>query len=352
MNDHVLAAVESSGPWMLNHRKGSCNAERMTIYRILLSTLVLSAVTALGAFAQASAKSGSPAIAAAAVVDERYRIGFRDVLEIQVDKHADLNQRVSVGPAGTISLFRLERPVAAACKTETELSDEIAAAYRENYLKNPRVRVTVAEQKSQSVAVIGAVATPGNFFIGRRMHLLELLALAGGPSKEAGTRVLVARTGSTADCKQSNEKGNGDDVAVVAVKMKDLQEMKRTIWMQPGDVVSVLEADQIYVYGNVNKQGAYPVREPITLTQALVTAEGLRPAAKKDKVRVLRQKPDGLEREELVFDLNQIDKGKVKDPFLEPNDIVAVSEDRTKAILQGIGNSIKSSLPSALYRFP
>ena len=122
--------------------------------------------------------------------------------------------------------------------------------------------------------------------------------------------------------------------------------------MQPGDVVSVLDADIVYVYGNVNKQGPVRIREPITLTQAIVSAEGLRPAANKDKIRVLRQKTGSVDREELVFDLNQIDKGKVKDPYLEPNDIVAVSQDGSKAVLLSVTNMIKSTIPSAIYRIP
>jgi hypothetical protein len=94
------------------------------------------------------------------------------------------------------------------------------------------------------------------------------------------------------------------------------------------------------------------VREAITLTQAIVSAEGLKPAAEKDKVRILRQAPDSLERVELVFNLNDIDKGKIKDPFLEPNDIVAVSRDKARAILGGFIKTIKGTIPGAVYRFP
>ena len=136
------------------------------------------------------------------------------------------------------------------------------------------------------------------------------------------------------------------------LRVRDVQEGKVTFWVQPGDIVSVLDADVIYVYGNVRHQGAVRVREPLTLTQAIASAEGLKPAARKDKIRILRQKPDGKEREELVFDLNAIDKGKVRDPYLEAGDIVAVSEDGTRKVLLGIADSLKSSVPSAIYRIP
>lgn len=282
---------------------------------------------------------------------ERYRIGFQDVLEIQVFKHPNLTQRVPVSPNGSIVLFRLDKPVIAVCKTERELAAEISNAYKEKFIRDPQVTVVVAEQKSQSLAVLGAVEKPGNFFVNRRIHLLEMLAMAGGPNKEAGTRLLVARTGSTSNCQDGSEPSD-PEVTVLAYKIRDVQEGKQIVWMKPGDVVSVLDADIVYLYGDVNKQGSYKIREPITLTQAIVSAEGLKPAAKKNRIRVLRQRPGVSERDELIFDLSQIDKGKIKDPILEPNDIVAVSEDRTKSILLGFANSLKSSVPSVLYRFP
>ena len=328
----------------------------MTKMRYIFTAALLALFGVVDAAAQttaAPAKVSTPSetlVAGIADQKDRYRIGFRDVLEIQVFKHADLNQKVAVSPNGTISLFRLDRPVMAVCKTELELAAEISAAYKEKFIRDPQVKLVVAEQKSQYVAVMGAVENPNTFFVNRRMHLLEMLALAGGPNKESGTRLIVARTGSTSNCKEAAD----DDsvVSVIGFKIRDIQEGKRTFWMQPGDIISVLDADIVYVYGNVNAQGAIKVREPITLTQAIVSAEGLKPAAKKDKIRILRQKTDGSQREELVFDLNQIDKGKVKDPFLEPNDIVAVSQDTSKAILLGFANAIKTSVPNAALRLP
>lgn len=309
-------------------------------------------VLALCSIAGISAQTTTPSAATLASAnrdDDRYRIGFQDVIEVSVYKHPDLNQRVTVSPSGTISLFRLDRPVVAVCKSAAELEEELAAAYKAKKIRDPEVRVSVADQRSQSIGVMGAVAKPEYFFVRRRFHLLEMLALAGGPNKESGTRVIVSRNGSTSNCKQADDPDQ--EVSVYSFKLRDIQEGKKTFWMQPGDLVSVLESDIVYVYGNVNEQGAYNIRESITLTQALVTAKGLKSAAKKDKIRVLRQKGDGVEREELVFDLNQIDKGKIPDPILQPNDIVAVSEDKAKAIIFGFANAIKNAAPNAALRF-
>ena len=48
--------------------------------------------------------------------EDRYRIGYQDTLEVQVFRHPDLNQRVSVNPNGSINLFRLDEPIVAVCK--------------------------------------------------------------------------------------------------------------------------------------------------------------------------------------------------------------------------------------------
>lgn len=281
---------------------------------------------------------------------ERYRIGFQDTVEVQVFRHPELSQVVNVNPDGTISMPRIDKPIQAVCKTERELADAIAALYKENYLRNPFVNVRAVEQKSQSFAVIGAVEKPGSFYVNRRIRLLELLAFAGGPNEEAGTHLIVARTGSNSVCRSDDGSlANEDaDIEVINYKLKDVKEAKVNLWMKPGDIVSVLDADIVYVVGNVNKAKTIQLKSPITLRQAIADAEGLKPAAKKSNIRIIRQKENGQEPEELVFNLKEIEEGKAKDPILQPNDIVAVSEDKTKSILNAIGKSLTQGLPSTV----
>ncbi|MEO8649909.1 MAG: polysaccharide biosynthesis/export family protein [Acidobacteriota bacterium] len=290
-------------------------------------------------------------IPAAADLDQKYRIGYDDKVEVQVFRHPELTQRVSVTSKGTINLFRLQEPLMAVCKTEQELADSIATAYQKDYLRNPDVHVQAVEQRSQSFSVIGSVEKPGSFFLNRKVRLIELLAFAGGPTKESGSRLFVARSGSTSNCK-SDASADDDDRTLLDFRIDDVMKGKQDLVMQPGDVVSVGKKDVIYIYGNVNKQGQIPISEPITLTQALASAEGLKPATNKDNIRILRQKPGTLDREEFVYSLSDIDKRKVQDPYLEPNDIVAISEDRSKAILNSIGRSLTSGFSTIFYRIP
>ena len=92
--------------------------------------------------------------------DDKYRIGFQDTLEIQVFRHPELAQKVTVNSNGTINLFRLDQSIVAVCKTERELGDAIVEAYKKYYLKNPEVNVVAVEQRSQAFAVIGRWKSP------------------------------------------------------------------------------------------------------------------------------------------------------------------------------------------------
>ena len=326
----------------------------MKIYVSIIALLLWFAYVGSGQTPASSQTAQTSAPAAKGDTDERYRIGFQDTLDIQVFNHGNLNRRSQVNPDGTINLFRLDKPIVAVCKTELELASDIAKAYEKDYLRNPEVSVVAVERKSQVVTVIGAVKKPGSFFIDKRVQLLSLLGFAEGPDLEhVGTRLVVFRPGSTSSCKTGDSSdASVDKTQLFAFTLKDVQEGKSTFWMEPGDVVSVQSSDKIFVYGNVNKQGVIDMKEPLTLTQALASAGGTKSASQLDKIRVVRQKPGTTEHIETVYNFKEIAKGKAPDPFLEPNDIVAVSEDKTQSILNNIGKSMTNGIPSIFYRVP
>lgn len=285
---------------------------------------------------------------------ERYRIGFQDVIEIVISRHAEYSGTYSINPNGTIFLPRLKQPIVAVCKTENQLRDEITAAYQKEIFNDPFITVRVVDQKSQAFGVIGAVEKPGYYYVNRKINLLELLTYAGGPNEKAGTQLIVARTGSTSNCQENTAKDDeAPQLQIMNFKIRDVQEVKQNLMMMPGDIVSILEADPFYVQGNVNQPGMFFLKGPTTLMQAIATAEGIKPATKKDKVRILRQKQGSADREELIFDLNDIESRKIQDPLLQPNDIVAVSQDKYKSILNSLGKAITNSIPTAAtYRIP
>jgi polysaccharide export outer membrane protein len=337
-NQSETARIQRSD-LLFNETQKLGEAMNMLLVRAVLSLVIV--MTLSGPLVA----QGTPDVPAR---DERYRVGYQDVLEVTVFKHPELNTRVSLNPDGTILLPRATKPIAAYCKTERELKAVIEEDYR-SFLKNPYVNVVVVDQRSQSYGVMGAVEKPGNFFVNRRVPLLELLSFAGGPNKEAGSRLLVARLGSASACRIAGDRPvEAGNFALMNFKIRDVQEGRKNLIMEPGDVVSVLEADSIFVYGNVNRQGEVKIKEPRTLRQIIAAAEGFAPAAQKDRVRVFRQKADSADWEEFVYNIKDIEKGRTADPFLLPSDIVAVSEDKFAAVLKKVTDGVTggfSNLP-------
>jgi polysaccharide export outer membrane protein len=99
------------------------------------------------------------------------------------------------------------------------------------------------------------------------------------------------------------------------------------IELQPGDTVNVVPKRRyfIYVYGQVRSPGAYELREEVTLLQAISFAQGVADRAARDRIRILRRKPDGTQ-EVIQVNLVDIVDGKKPDVPILPNDVIVVPE--------------------------
>jgi len=114
-----------------------------------------------------------------------YRIGATDVLTVSVFQVPDLSfEEIRVDAAGNLQM-PLIGSVQAAGLTPNELSRDVARRLSERYLRNPQVTVTVKEAASQKVTIDGAVTQPGVYEMRGRTTLLQAVAMARGPLKEA-----------------------------------------------------------------------------------------------------------------------------------------------------------------------
>lgn len=298
----------------------------------------------------------SPTVQPIINVKPKYRIGQYDVLVVTVSKHPELSQdNVKIDDEGTITLPRIEKPIVAICKTENELAKEITDIYKKTYLVNPYVTVFVKEQISQPLSVIGAVEKPGSFFTNRRLTLLDLISYAGGPDVEfAGTKVQVARLGGISGC-TTNENFVTDEQGVKYFSYELAEVLKGTTnpIMMPGDIVVVMEADKIYVTGNVTEPKSISLKQKITLTQAIAAAGGILPATKKSQVRIVRQGVGAQDKSiDMLFDLNAIRDKKIADPVLQANDIVEVPTDKVKDFTNNLIKAVTGGVGNIFTRIP
>jgi polysaccharide biosynthesis/export protein len=300
--------------------------------------------------------SASPSIAR---MDDRYRIGPGDVLDIRVFNRPQLSREaVRVDQAGLIQMPLLEEDIKAACLTESELAKEIARLYLK-YQRHPYVNVFIKEYSSTPVAVIGAVDKPGRFQLQKRVRLLELLAFAGGQTDKAGSRVQLARTGSISTCDApagvATVVAEDQSETVYYFDLKDTLrgDAKANPFIRPGDVVNLPEADEAYVIGNVFKPTVITLKEPITVSQAIAKAGGTLPATKSDGIRILRQKPGSTEKTIIAVDLGAIKKQRAEDVALQANDIIEVPTSSGKKFFNSILGAITpafSNLPVYILR--
>ena len=117
-----------------------------------------------------------------------YRIGANDKLDITVFEVKDLSLEKAKVDSNGLILFPLIGEVRAAGKTSSELAKEIATRLGERYLANPHVSVLIDESAAQKVTVDGVVGQPGVYDIAGQTSLLQAVALAKGPGKDADLR--------------------------------------------------------------------------------------------------------------------------------------------------------------------
>jgi polysaccharide export outer membrane protein len=303
----------------------------------------------------ASVASQPPEAATAAAVaasntltDERYHIGPGDVLDIRVFNRPQLSREARVDSNGVIQMPLIEGDIRAACMTENELAKQIATLYLK-YQRNPYVNVFVKEYSSTPVAVIGAVDKPGRFQLTRRVRLLELLAFAGGPTDKAGGKIQIAHTGAISLCElpDAQEKGVFD--------FYSLQDAMRgskddNPFVLPGDIVTIPEADQAYVIGNVNKPQAVSLKEPVTVSRAIAMAGGALRASKLTAVRIVRAAKGSTNRQIIPVNLDAINKQRAPDIMVEPNDVIEVPTDQGVLNREKIFNALTGGIAPLIYK--
>ena len=285
----------------------------------------------------------------------KYKIGQGDILIIRVFGHQELTRETPVTGSGNIRLPFFGE-IQAACLTEEELSISIADRLRK-YLKDPQVDVVVKEYRSQPVAVIGAVSQPGRFQMQRRIRLLELLTFAGGPSRNAGSTVLVIHNNELTSCDtpvaqetmaESTLAQANELFSAFSIKELLAGEQKANPIVKPGDIVSIPDADQVYVTGGVMRPGTVPLRGVLSVFTAISMAGGFNTEANKKNVQIIRQDNSTGTRKEMLVNVEDIEKRKAEDILLMPNDVVNVQE----SVAKNLKKSFMQIVPATVSAMP
>jgi polysaccharide export outer membrane protein len=184
--------------------------------------------------------------------------------------------------------------------------------------------------------------------------LVELLTEVGGLAPNASRRIKLTRRAEYGPIPLENAIQDPEKkISTVEISMNSLStnvNPAEDIRLQPNDVISVGQAERVYVSGDVARPAAIELgeRDSMSITQALTEAGGFTQFASRDKVRVLRPILGTNRRAEIDIDLKRVLEGKDVDFPLLPNDVVYVARASRRAVLLPVGTSFLGSVPFLL----
>lgn len=170
-------------------------------FRQALAGLALMAATLLGAGGVAQAQVAATPVAvpvtATASAGYEYRLGSGDKIRLIVFGEPDLSGEFTISGDGMVSL-PLIRDVRAGGLTASQLQANVEDAFKEGYLKDPRVSIEVLTFRP--FYILGEVNKPGEYPYSNGMTVVNAVALASGYTYRANQKkVFVRHAGSTAE---------------------------------------------------------------------------------------------------------------------------------------------------------
>jgi polysaccharide biosynthesis/export protein len=218
-----------------------------------------------------------------------YIIGPSDILQVTVFGQEKLSGKFTVGSDGTFAYPYGDR-VKAGGLTVQVVENDIRTRLGKDYLRDPRVSVSVETFRSQTVTVAGEVRTNRVLEFTGGMSILQALTQAGGPSDSAGTDALIIRTGDAGDTGQLEKTKNANGSTQIRIDLPKLQagDPSQNIQLQSGDQVLVQAAGKVFVQGKVVKVGEIPYRRGMTVNQAVTLAGGPTETGSTSRIEIQR----------------------------------------------------------------
>jgi polysaccharide export outer membrane protein len=236
-----------------------------------------------------------------------YPLGVADVVRVTVFQQPDMTTETRVSENGTITVPLLG-PVPVGGVTATRVEERIATLLKtRGFVRDPQVIVTVLQFKSRPVSVLGLVSRPGRYTLEEGVYRLsDVLALAGGALPDGANEVTLVRVVGGRSQKL--------DIDMPALfKSGDFTNNPEII---AGDSIYVPRAPLFYIYGEVNRPGAFRIDKGMTLMQALSMGGGVSLRGSEKNIELRRPDANG---QYVTY------RGSLTD-VVEPNDVIFVRE--------------------------
>jgi polysaccharide export outer membrane protein len=208
-------------------------------------------------------------------------LGPGDSIRVTVFGNPDLTTETRLAAQGTIRM-PLIGEIDLNGVTPTEAANRIAQRLkRGQFLKDPQVTVNLVQMRSRQVSVLGQVARPGRYVLEDHARVTDAIALAGGITP-AGDEMVTVMSGHDR-VKQ----------VVNVANMYRTADTSANVELHNGDTVYVERAPVFYIYGEVQRAGAYRVDGELNVMQAISLGGGITPRGTERGLTIRRRMPNG-----------------------------------------------------------
>lgn len=211
-------------------------------------------------------------------------LGPGDNIRVTVFQNPDLTTETRISPEGSIRM-PLVGDIDLKGLSPGEAVARIAQRYKDGkFLKNPEIGLAVLQVRSRQVSVLGQVAHPGRYALDdTSTKLTDVLALAGG----------ITQTGDDIVSIITARDGKPSKLAVDVSGMVRNADMAANIEIQNGDTIFVQRAPMFYIYGEVQRAGAYRVEKDLNVVQAISLGGGVTLRGTERGIKINRRGTDG-----------------------------------------------------------
>jgi len=283
---------------------------------------------------------GLSLVAAIAPPQATYRLGADDKLLFRSADVEELEDKPAVvSRDGFIDLPLVGR-IEVAGLTVPEARRQVTVLLAA-YYKSPNVSLEITQYGSEPVSVLGAVNHSGIYQLNGRKSLAEVLAMAGGIQPQAGYTVFVKRKESVLSYNLRDILRNTSQAPSAAI--------------EAFDVITVPQAELIYVIGDVHKPGGFALgeREHVSALQALSLAEGPNSTASLGSCSILRSVAGHADRTHIRLDMRRPINGKGPDVDLQAGDILVVpSSSAKKMAIKTAEAALQTASGLVIWRLP
>jgi polysaccharide export outer membrane protein len=250
------------------------------------------------------------------------RLAPQDLIDLEVFNTPELSAKsLRVSQDGYIDL-----PVAGklfvAGLTPIEADAAVAKLLKSaEIMLDPRVTILVTEYPTEGVSVLGEVNKPGTYLLLGKHSLYDALSQAGGITQREGATIVLTH------------QSDPTHAITIPVDSPNYSQQQRLTSIDPGDVVVVSRADSIFVIGDVNHAGEFPVvsgKQYGTL-DAVALASGSTHTAKLEKASIVRDTGSGIVT--IPVNLKKIAENKETDQVLLPGDVLVIPRSGVRQFL-------------------